>query len=103
MSYIQLPLLKKNNQIFFDVSKIKEHDFIKKSLNIKTNDFVFETFGFCKDKKFFYIVINLIDGSREIPETFEFSLNEINGRFFISDVVKKDIEEDLFCALLDIN
>lgn len=103
MNYIQLPLLKKNNQIFFDVSKIKEHDFIKKVLKIETDNFVFETFGFCKDKKFFYIVISFVKNHILTPATFEFSLNDINGEYYISNLVKKDTKEDLFYAFTDIN
>jgi len=103
MKYNQLPLLKKNNQLFFDVSKIKKHDFLKEVLKLKTDDFVFQEFGFCKDKKFFYIVINLLKEELKTETTFELSLKEINGDFFIDNLIKIGKKENLHCVLTEIN
>lgn len=100
MSSVQLPLIRKNGQMFFDVEKIKTRNFLNKILDLNEKDYIFETLGFCKDKNLFYIILNLYKGGKRKEETYEFSLKEFNDEYFISKMKKIKNKEEMFCEVM---
>lgn len=97
MDYIKIPLVRDNNQVFFDLKTIESRRFIKETLDLKNDDFIFRSFGFCKDNTLFYIVIDVFENEIEREVTYRFSLMEMNEEYYIKDMQKLKEHEKITC------
>lgn len=98
MKHIQLPLIRHDNQIEFDIDSINKKQFVKSVLNIDHDSFKFKSFGYCLNTSLFYIIIeDYSDFQNFKEERYSFTLNEINEDYFISDVRKLTDDEAITC------
>lgn len=98
MDYIKIPLSRSNNQINFDITKIENRDFIKKTLKLSDSNFRFKNFGFCKDSALFYIVIDEYDNILVRNEAiYRFSFFEFNEEYYVKNIQKLTYKEKITC------
>jgi len=97
MDYLKIPLTRQNNQIFFDLKTIESRRFIRETLDLKNEDFIFRSFGFCKDNTLFYIVIDTFENEVEKEVTYRFSLTEMNEDYYITNMQKLTENEKITC------
>ena len=97
MDYLKIPLTRQNNQIFFDLKTIESRRFIRETLDLNNEDFIFRSFGFCKDNTLFYIVIDTFENEVEKEVTYRFSLTEMNEDYYITNMQKLTENEKITC------
>lgn len=97
---IKIPLIRNNQQIFFDIETIESRKFIKETLSIDEDvDFRFKHFGLCLDSDLFYIVLEVFDDEQEIEAIYRFTLDEFNEEYYIKDIEKLTENESITCEL----
>jgi len=98
MSETQIPLIRSNNQIYFDIETIESRRFIKQVLHINKNtDFKFKHFGFCKDSNFFYLVLKIFEKDETHDDIYKFTIDEFNEEYYIKNIEKLGEYDTISC------
>jgi hypothetical protein len=97
---IKIPLIRDNNQIYFDIETIESRNFIKEVLALDENtDFKFKHFGICRDSGLFYLVLELFKEKEGSEAIYRFTLDEFNEEYYIKNVERLNEYETISCDL----